>query len=51
MRQLPEDHVCRGCVYNIMNERCANTIEVDADCDTCKVKGDCLFTNPDRSKK
>lgn len=39
------DHVCFECVYNQKNKKCLNVQEIDAQCDTCQCKGECLHFN------
>lgn len=39
---LPKDHPCRTCGYNISNKKCGNIIEWDADCDECSEQDTCL---------
>ena len=40
-----EDWVCNRCAYNHENKVCLNVQEVDAQCDTCQSKSECLHFN------
>lgn len=43
---LPKEHPCNGCAFNVNNKKCRNVIEWDADCDDCSSRDTCLSMHP-----
>jgi hypothetical protein len=41
-----KDHICYGCEFNYKNKLCKNIIEIDAQCNKCPSKDECLSENP-----